>query len=91
MSGKGIINKKLYVCRNCKRGVLYSEAEAQNKLCRNCLTQTLVLQRRRTIFVCSTCNRHYDSSNIINLDIPKDKRPTFYLGTLICNKDETPL
>ncbi len=91
MSGQGIQNKKLYVCRNCKRGFLYSETEAQNKLCRNCLTQTLVLQKRRTIFVCSTCNRHYDSSNIINLDIPKDKRPAFNLGSLICNRDETPL
>ncbi|MHA1520028.1 MAG: metallophosphoesterase [Promethearchaeota archaeon] len=91
MSGKSIHDKKLYVCRNCKQGFLYTETEAQNKLCRNCLTQTLVLQRRRIIFVCPTCNRHYDSNNIINLDIPKDKRPLFHLGTLICNKDEKPV
>lgn len=91
MNTRGTYQKSLYVCLTCKQGFLYTEHEAEGKVCRNCLNLTLQKQTRRTIFVCSTCNRHYDSLIITDLDFPKEKRPIFKNGTLVCNRDSTPL
>ncbi|MCF2140002.1 MAG: serine/threonine protein phosphatase [Candidatus Lokiarchaeota archaeon] len=91
MSNRGKQQKQLYVCTYCKQGFFYSEVEGKSKICRNCLQNTLKLQKRRTILVCPTCHRYYDSSDIINLDIPREKRPVFELGKLLCSKDKTPL
>ncbi|RLI65753.1 MAG: hypothetical protein DRO88_03655 [Promethearchaeia archaeon] len=49
------------------------------------------IQEKRTIMVCPTCHRYYDSLDIANLEIPREKRPLFELGKLICNRDKTPL
>lgn len=88
---KGKENKQLYICWNCRQGFYYTKLEGDSGVCRNCLHQSLQVQDKRVIMVCPTCHRYFDSSDIINLEIPREKRPNFELGRLICSRDKTPL
>ena len=91
MTNRGNEQKSLYICTNCRECFYYIDLEGESGICRNCLHNSLKIQEKRTIMVCPTCHRYYDSLDIANLEIPREKRPLFELGKLICNRDKTPL